>query len=189
MIRAALRSAALTAALLLAPAAQAGGLMATDAWSPLAPPGAGAHAAYLTLANHSDRPRTLVGAEAEGYAAASLHESREVGGAAVMAPVDQLEIAPHGTVALAPGGLHVMLMRPAGRQKAGGATRLTLRFADGEALEVLAQVRDMRRDPGGQGHEMQGHDMQGHDGHDAMHGTMPVTPGTGHDGHAGHGGS
>ena len=164
MIRAVLRSAALSAALLLSPAAQAGGLMASGAWSPLAPPGARAHAAYLTLANHSNRPRILVGAEAEGYAAASLHESREVGGAAIMAVVERLEIAPHGTIAFAPGGLHVMLMRPEGRQKAGGAARLTLRFADGEALEVLAEIRDMRRAPAASGHDMKGRDMQGHEG-------------------------
>lgn len=125
---------------LLPLAAAAGELRATGAVVPLAPPGAMVHAAYFTLTNAGAAPRLLVGVRAEGYAAAHLHRSTESGGVVTMSAVAIVEIGPGRSVDFAPGGLHVMLMRPAAPLAEGASVPLVLEFADGTLLQVAATV-------------------------------------------------
>lgn len=135
---------ALTFSALLAlapPPAFADGLMVQDPWSPAAPPGAKVHAAYLVLQNHGDETRTLIGVQAEGYRAASLHESRMTDGVMTMVAVEQIEVAPHGALELRPGGLHIMLMGPTEARSEGDAVPIALEFANGEALKTQAIVQ------------------------------------------------
>ena len=126
-------------ALLLPTVAFADGITIGDPWSPAAPPGARAHAAYMTVTNTGATPRALIGVRAESYGMAHLHESRDNDGIATMAPVHQIEIAPGASIALAPGGFHIMLMMP--QAPASEPIALTLVFADGEEVAVRAGVR------------------------------------------------
>ncbi|MGB0905571.1 MAG: copper chaperone PCu(A)C [Mangrovicoccus sp.] len=48
---------------------------------------------------------------------------------------------PGQEVSFAPGGLHIMLMMPMGPKAEGDMVDLTLIFADGEELPVVAVVR------------------------------------------------
>lgn len=113
----------------------------SGAYVPVAPPGAMAHAAYLTLENTGDVIHSLIGVSATGYAMTHLHESKETDGVAVMSMVHQLDIAPGQTVALKPGSLHIMLMRPSGKTAVGDKIPLTLSFANGAEISVEAIVK------------------------------------------------
>lgn len=116
------------------------------AYVPLAPPGVMAHAAYMTLENTGELPRSLVGVSADGYAMAHLHQSMDHDGVATMSMVGQLEIAPGQAVMLEPGSFHIMLMRPKEMLKAGDAVTIALEFANGETQFVVALVKE--RDSG-----------------------------------------
>jgi hypothetical protein len=135
------------------PVARADGLAARDAWVALAPPGMAMHAAYLTLDNAGSPARTLVAVEAEGYGAASLHETRTTAeGVMAMTAVEALSVPAGGAVAMRPGGLHLMLEGPDGPRAEGDVVALVLGFADGATLAVEAVVRPMSAGAQGHGH-------------------------------------
>lgn len=131
----------IAAILVMGTSLAAGEIRATGAFVPLPPPGARSHAAYMTLVNSSDVARHLIGVTADGYAMAHLHSSETRDGVATMVMVQQLEVAPGATVALVPGGLHIMLMGPAAPVKVGDCVALRLAFADGQTLAVTATVK------------------------------------------------
>ena len=125
----------------------AGELRVSDAWIPTAPPSARAHAGYMTISNDSAVPVSIVGVTAEGYMLAHLHMTVETDGVSSMTPVHQIDIPAHQSATLAPGGMHIMLMRPQNPIKAGDMVTLTLELLGGEALVTDAIVKD--RDVGG----------------------------------------
>ena len=130
---------------LMASSVAAQDVIVRDAYIPVAPPGAMAHAAYMLLENPSEQTRSLIGASAPGYAMAHLHSSQSNDGVMTMTMVEQVDIAPGQSIALAPGGLHIMLMRPsaelAAEAGAGYMVDVTLLFANGETQTVSAQMR------------------------------------------------
>lgn len=130
--------------LMLPSLAFAGDLKIEKAMVPMAPPGVMAHAAFMTITNDGDVTRSLVGAAAEGYKMAHIHETSVKDGIATMSSVDLVEIAPGQSVTFEHGGLHVMLMKPAGAAKMGDVIALTLEFANGEVVPVTAKVAHMK---------------------------------------------
>ncbi|MDA9865232.1 copper chaperone PCu(A)C [bacterium] len=134
-----IRSAALAFALFPS-LVSAGDIAASDAYVPLAPKGAMAHAAYMKLTNSGTKTRSLIGLKAPAYAMVHLHQSNEQDGVATMTAMDQVDIKPGQTIVLEPGGLHVMLMKPSDPVGLGDTVDLTLEFANGETLGVAANV-------------------------------------------------
>jgi len=118
-------------------------VQARDAWIREAPPGA-PMAGYLVLRNEGGAPLVLVGAESPAFAKVMLHRSREEGGMVRMVHVERLELAPGLSVTFAPGGYHLMLMRPRRALKAGDRVPITLRFAGGARRDVEFEVRRVR---------------------------------------------
>jgi periplasmic copper chaperone A len=118
-------------------------LTAENGWIRAAPPGATMLAGYLQLANSGDAPLSVVGARSNAFDAVELHRSIEEDGVARMRPVDLIVIPPGQTVALEPGGLHLMLMRPKKTLILGDSAVIELLTADGEALPVVLQLRSM----------------------------------------------
>lgn len=112
----------------------------SDAFVPVAPPTAMAHAAYFTLTNEGDRPRTLIAVRAEGYAMAHIHRSEIKDDIATMSAVDIVEIGPGQSVVFEYGGLHVMLMKPERIVGEGDVVPITLEFDDGSAQSFTADV-------------------------------------------------
>jgi copper(I)-binding protein len=106
-------------------------------WLPADLPSGG----YLTLRNLSNEPRRLTGASSPEFGSVSLHQTRDAHGVSGMSPVDSILIAAHGTLQFAPGGYHMMLMQPAHALHPGDHVPITLRFADGAALQVTFEVR------------------------------------------------
>lgn len=112
-----------------------------DAWVRAAPPGATMQAGYLTVRNATGSAVRIVGVESPQFARVEMHESMLHDGVAHMQPVAAIEVPPRGSVSLAPGGLHLMLMEPLQVFADGDKVILTLDFADGWSVEFDATVR------------------------------------------------
>lgn len=125
---------------LFAPLAAAQGLAVRDAWVRANPPGAPT-AAYLTIANGSLRPERLVRVTSDAFKRVEIHATTHEKGVMSMRPVEVIEVPANGEVALAPGGLHVMLYDATRPYQAGDTVTLELRFEGGERLRVAAAVR------------------------------------------------
>lgn len=103
------------------------------------PPGDVA-AAYLHISNDGDGGDTLLGVRSDASRVAELHETVFEGGSVSMRRVDALAIPAGETVALEPGGFHVMLIDPVAPLEEGGQVRLVLTFEAAGEVEVLADV-------------------------------------------------
>jgi copper(I)-binding protein len=112
-----------------------------DAWVREAPPGARMLAAYLTVNNSGAEDLVLVEVQSPAFSHIMLHKSEVVDGVARMIHLDEIVIPAQGSVQLQPGGMHLMMPTPEARLSAGDRVPLVLIFADGNRLEVQADVR------------------------------------------------
>ena len=86
--------------------------MVSDAWIRGAPPTAAVLAGYLRL-TAGNKPLALTGARCGGFGATEIHRTVMQDGVAGMRAIERLELGSGDTVEFAPGGYHLMLMRPA----------------------------------------------------------------------------
>jgi periplasmic copper chaperone A len=121
--------------------ALAGGVQATDAYVRATPPGMTMTAAYMVLTNRGSDERRLVAVSSPVAARVELHENVEADGMAQMRKIEHVVLPAGGEVALQEGGMHVMLMGLERSLSPGEQVDLVLEFADGERIEVDAQVR------------------------------------------------
>lgn len=112
-----------------------------DAWVREAPPGARMLAAYLTVNNSGAEDLVLVEVQSPAFSHIMLHKSEVIDGVARMIHLDEIVIPAQGSVQLQPGGMHLMMPAPEARLSAGDRVPLVLIFADGNRLEVQADVR------------------------------------------------
>lgn len=115
-------------------------LHAHSAWVREAPPGASVLAAYLTIENQGDKTETLVGVSSSDFAGGEIHVTKIENGTASMTHLTGMTIPAHGRQAFAPGGAHLMLMRPRRTLHAGDNVNLRLRFKSGKILSTTAAV-------------------------------------------------
>ncbi len=121
------------------------GVVATGAWARTSPASAEAGAAYMTLTNTTDTDVELIGAAvpASVAATAEVHEtSMAESGMMGMKRVASVTVPANGSVELAPGGYHIMILQLAEPLVAGEDIPITLSFAEGEDVQVIAEVRD-----------------------------------------------
>ncbi len=98
-------------------------------------------AGFAEVANPCDAPVSIVGAGSPAFASVELHETRKVDGVSRMRHVETLTVPAGGKVALAPGGLHLMLMRPNAEIEAGQRIAIELELSDGRKLRGEFEVR------------------------------------------------
>ncbi len=118
----------------------AGKLGVTDAWIRLAPPGASMMAGYATLSNTGDAPVTVLTVQSDAFRMASLHETIDDKGVSKMREIHRLVVAPGATVALQPGGRHLMLMQPRHDIVAGEKVEVMFLLNDGTRVETYFDV-------------------------------------------------
>ena len=87
-------------------------------------------AAYGRLQNSGDKALVVTGVSAEVAAHSSLHETRIERDRTTMRPVSNLTIAPGEEVELAPGGMHVMLMK------------LDAPLVEGESIDICFKLEN-----------------------------------------------
>lgn len=123
--------------LAMALAAFCGGVSAqtidiTDAWVRSTVPGQMATGAFMKIT--AKEGATLVGVSSPAAGAAAVHEMKMDGGVMTMRAAPALALPAGKTVALAPGGYHVMLMDLKAALPKGSTVALTLVFKDGQGV-------------------------------------------------------
>ncbi|MDT8438322.1 MAG: copper chaperone PCu(A)C [Wenzhouxiangellaceae bacterium] len=90
-------------------------------------PGGGPMAAYFEIANHGDARVRVTGARSDAFGRVMIHRSVVEDGQARMRHQDGgVAIVPGQRVAFAPGGLHLMLMRPQKALNVGDSVEIVL---------------------------------------------------------------
>ncbi len=121
-------------------AAAEGGVTLSDGYIRMIIPSRPA-AGYFTLTNNGDAARNLVAAASPGCGSIMLHQSKSSNGVESMVPVKSVDVPAHGSVSFAPGGYHLMCMKPAATLKPGTSVPVTLTFQDGGTLSTDFPVR------------------------------------------------
>lgn len=129
-------------ALLLSSAALAASpLEVSDAWVREAPPNARVLAGFMNLHNRTSDPLVVHGVSSPRFQRAELHRTVMHEGIARMEAVKQLTLRPGETVALAPGGLHLMLFDPSSRPTRGERVEIILETERHGVVSIQAEVR------------------------------------------------
>lgn len=110
--------------------ALADSLTVADGWARETPPGKTMTAAYGRLQNSGDEALVITGVSAELAAHSSLHETRIERDRSTMRPVSSLTVAPGEEVELAPGGMHIMLMK------------LDAPLVEGESIDICFKLEN-----------------------------------------------
>jgi copper(I)-binding protein len=99
-------------------------------------------AGYFTLRNASATPQHLTGAASSACGTLMLHKSIHKNGIERMVMVPSVAVPAHGKLRFAPGGYHLMCMRPAAAMRPGKTVSVTLKFAGGDSLTAPFPVRN-----------------------------------------------
>ncbi|MGP9820956.1 copper chaperone PCu(A)C [Salinarimonas sp. NSM] len=132
----------------------AGDIRIETPWSRATPGAAPVAGGYLTIVNTGSEPDRLLGGSVEIAERFEVHSMETVDGIARMAPVEGgLEIPAGESVALAPGGYHVMFMGLKRPLAEGEAFEATLVFERAGEVPVTFSVGGMgsRTPPMGHG--------------------------------------
>lgn len=106
------------------------GLTVSDAWIREAPPAMQAMGGFVTLHNPADQDIHCDSVSGTAFARAEFHRSVHEDGMSRMLPVEELVVPAHGTLALQPGGYHIMLYGWSQPLAAGDRTTLTISCGD-----------------------------------------------------------
>ncbi|MEM7015864.1 MAG: copper chaperone PCu(A)C [Pseudomonadota bacterium] len=112
-----------------------------EAWVRAMPPTMRMTAAYLKIQNNGDMALKLMGAASPRFGLVEIHQSFEKDGVARMRELEAVEIAPGASVALEPGGKHIMLMKLQGKLSRGDKVALELHFEGGAVHQLEALVK------------------------------------------------
>ncbi len=111
-----------------------------NAWARIADSGA-TSGAYLDVVNNDSLPLLLIGVSTDDAYAAEVHETMQHDGMAHMTPRAEITIAPGTALAMAPGGVHIMLVGVRRALAAGDSVRVRLRFGDSSAVTTSIPVK------------------------------------------------
>ena len=114
----------------------ANGIAVTAAWARATPPGASTGAGYVTVENSGREEDRLVGAISPVAASVLIHQTSEWDGIARMRAAGDLLIQPGETLAMRPGGAHLMLIGLSAPLAEGDKVPVTLAFEKAGAVTV-----------------------------------------------------
>ena len=123
------------------------GVEVSGAWARATMPGQKVAGVYMQL--RSDTPAKLVGVKSASAKSAELHRMSHEGGVMKMRRVDALDLPAGKTVALEPGGYHVMLLDIKRPLAAGEHVNVILVIDEGGKrieVPVQAQVRSLQEE-------------------------------------------
>lgn len=98
-------------------------------------------AAFFSVTNHTPKALKLVGATADVCDHVELHTHLKEGDIYRMRRIEEIVINPGDTLALKPGGLHLMLMQLKKVLRVGDSFIMTLFFEGGKTKTLTAQVQ------------------------------------------------
>ncbi len=113
-----------------------------DAWVRTAPPSAKVMAAYMTITNHSPKTIRVININSPQFKQVELHQSVINDGMMRMKKIEPVSLKGHQTLALEPGGYHLMLIKPVHPIAKGEQVRFNFSFDNGDKLSLTAQTKD-----------------------------------------------
>jgi len=118
-----------------------GTLQISQPWARATPASAPAGGGFLKITNTGTAPDRLVSASSPAADIVQVHEMKMDGSVMRMREVEKgLEIPAGGTVTLAPGGFHLMMMGLKGPLKQGTHVPVTLVFEKAGKIEIELSV-------------------------------------------------
>ena len=142
--------------------ASVGSLEIRDAWIRESIGPAKTAAGYLVLHNGGQEAVTVAGISSESAEHAQLHTTVRDGEVIRMRPLQSITIAPGETLALQPGGIHIMFMGVGVKEplRPGMQIDLTLTLSNGRAgnLKVPVRALNSNTEQGGTQHRGAGHE-------------------------------
>lgn len=117
-----------------------GSLELSGLWTRATPPKAPSAGGYLTIVNTGKEPDRLVAAASPMAGKADFHEMAMKDGVMTMRAVQAIDIPAGGTVALGPGGLHIMFTELKADVKKGTTLPVTLTFEKAGTVEAELHV-------------------------------------------------
>ncbi|BDA85975.1 hypothetical protein Sa4125_35170 [Aureimonas sp. SA4125] len=134
-------------------------------WSRATPPSAKTGAGYMVLTNAGSEDDRLIGLSTPAAARTEVHEMSVTDGIMKMNAVEGGLVVPAGgSVALEPGGYHVMLMGLAKPLAEGDKVPLTLTFERGGQVNVVLNVGKIAEPAPAHKHDAMAPDMAPMDG-------------------------
>lgn len=114
-------------------------------WTRATPPNAETAGGYLKLRNDGQVADALIGGHSTIAERVEIHSMTTEDGVMRMRPVgkDGVVVKPGETVALAPGGIHIMFVGLKNPLKAGERVPLTLEFKNGGSLDVELATEEL----------------------------------------------
>ena len=114
-----------------------------EAWIRSLPPGMKMTAGFGVLKNETVQDIEFTGFSSPAFREVSLHETVVIEGVNKMQKVDSLTVASGGSVELAPGGYHFMLVMPIKPLRPGAIIQLEMTARDGRTFtyEVAVERR------------------------------------------------
>jgi periplasmic copper chaperone A len=121
-------------------------LAVVDAWARATPPGVTTAAVYVTIRNAGAADRLVSGASPAARQV-TLHAEVEENGVQHMRPLAGIEVPANGSVELAPGRMHLMLVDIGAPLAPGTTITVTLHFENAGDVTLEVPVRDARAEP------------------------------------------
>jgi periplasmic copper chaperone A len=145
-----LRRVAWLATIVLATAPHAGGadavrvgsIVISDAWTRPTAAGMSMGVAYFAVRNDGATADAIVSATSPAAARVEFHQTTFTGGMARMRPLAEIAVPAKSAVAVAPGGIHLMLIDLAAPLAAGTRVPLSLRFRRAGRVEISLVVEN-----------------------------------------------
>jgi copper(I)-binding protein len=116
------------------------GITVSDAWTRPTMEGMPMGVAYFTIVNARDDEDVLLSASTPVAAQVEMHETRFEDGMAKMRPLAGIRVPARGRVAVAPGGIHLMLVDLKAPLVAGTKVPMTLQFRNAGRIEIQLAV-------------------------------------------------
>ena len=121
-----------------------GSLVITHPWTRATAPTAKAGGGFLVVENKGTTPDRLVAAQSDAAQKVEIHEMKMDGSVMRMRELaGGLEIPPGGSVALKPGGFHIMFMELKAPFAKGAKVPVTLVFEKAGKVDVEFAVQDV----------------------------------------------
>ncbi len=124
-----------------------GNLTLTHPWARGTPPAPPVAAGYVTIVNRGGEPDRLLSITSPAAESIEVHESTTVDGIARMQRIDDLVVAAGQTLALKPGGLHLMILKPSKQLRQGEKFAGTFTFEKAGAIDVEFAVQGIGETP------------------------------------------
>jgi copper(I)-binding protein len=129
-------------------------LVVRDAWMRALAPGQPTGAAYMVLQNQGQQALTVVAVSADVAARVEVHVSSQQDGVWRMRQLETLSLSAGESMALEPGGRHLMLFQLQRSPREGERVDFLFTLSDGQQVTGTAEVRGIA---GGDGHEHKHH--------------------------------